>query len=460
MKTIKGSALILLAGLLAACGQQLVEFPYPGAGGSGPVAPTVVSTDPASGATNVLVTTTVRATFSEAMNGATISATTFTLKQGSTAIGGAVTYAGVTATFTPTASLAASTVYIATITTGARSAAGLAMDAPYTWFFTTAGSGPVAPVVISTVPASAATNVILGTIVSADFSTAMNPATLSTTTFTLKNGAVAVGGGVSSVGVTATFTPSAALATNTLYTAAISTGAQDVAGTPMAAPYTWSFTTGSGAPNPCALLPVVLNAAGNFAVLAGSTVTNTGPTVVTGDLGVSPGSSVTGFPPGSVVGTQHVNDAAANQAKLDLTTAYNDAAGRTLCRTTLPAINLGGKTLAPGLYFNASALEISSGTLTLDAKGDPGAIFIFQTAKTLNASPPGRGIVLAGGAKASNIFWQVGTSATIGTNTAFFGTIMADQAVTLKTGASLNGRALARIAAVTLDSNVIVKPAP
>jgi hypothetical protein len=457
MKTFKRSALILLTVVLAACGQQLVEFPNPVTVPG--VAPTVTSTVPASAATNVLVSTTVTATFSEVMDSTTISGTTFTLKQGSTSVAGAVTYAGTTATFTPTASLAASTVYVATVTTGAMSAAGVAMDAPYTWFFTTAGSGPVAPVVISTVPLDGATNVVVGTIVSADFSTAMDPATLSTNSFTLKNGALAVGGGVSYAGVTATFTPTAALATNTLYTAAISTGAQDLAGTPMAAPYTWSFTTGTGTPNPCALLPVVLNGAGNFAVLAGSTVTNTGGTVVTGDLGVSPGSSVTGFPPGSVVGTQHVNDAAANQGKLDLTTAYNDAAGRTLCRTTLPAINLGGKTLAPGLYFNASALEISSGTLTLDAKGDPSAIFIFQTAKTLTTSP-GLGIVLKGGAKASNIFWQVGTSATLATTSTFYGTIMADQSITLNTGATLNGRALARIAAVNLNASNVTRPAP
>jgi Ice-binding-like/Bacterial Ig-like domain len=455
MKTIQRSALILLTIALAACGQQLVEFPNPGAG----VAPTVISTIPASGATNVLVSTTVRATFSEAMNGTTISGTTFTLKQGSTAIGGAVTYAGVTATFTPTASLAASTVYSATITTGAKSAAGVPLAAPHVWSFTTAGPGPVAPTVVSTIPASAATNVVVGTIVSANFSTAMNPATLSTNTFTLKNGALAVGGGVSYAGVTATFTPTSALATNTLYTASISTGAQNVAGTPMAAPYTWNFTTGTGAPNPCALLPVVLNGADNFAVLAGSTVTNTGPTVVTGDLGVSPGSSLVGFPPGTVVGTQHVNDAAANQAKLDLTTAYNDAAGRTLCRNTVSTINLGGQTLTPGLYFSASALEISSGTLTLDAQGDPSAVFIFQTAATLTTTS-GLGMVLAGGAKASNIFWQVGTSATLGTGSAFYGTILADQSITLNSGATLDGRALARIAAVNLNASNVTKPAP
>jgi hypothetical protein len=154
-----------------------------------------------------------------------------------------------------------------------------------------------------------------------------------------------------------------------------------------------------------------------------------------------------------------VNDAAANQAKLDLTTAYNDAAGRTLCRNTVSTINLGGQTLTPGLYFSASALEISSGTLTLDAQGDPNAVFIFQTAATLTTTS-GLGMVLAGGAKASNIFWQVGTSATLGTGSAFYGTIMADQSITLNSGATLDGRALARIAAVNLNASNVTRPAP
>jgi len=204
--------------------------------------------------------------------------------------------------------------------------------------------------------------------------------------------------------------------------------------------------------------PVALGAADGFAVLAGSTVTNTGATSVTGDLGVSPGTAVTGFPPGTLDGTRHAGDAAAAQAVADLTTAYNDAAGRTDGAVTV-AGNLGGQTLTPGLYKSTSSLEISSGDLTLDARGDPSAVFIFQMASTLTTTT-GRQVILSGGARSGNIFWQVGTSATLGTTSAFHGTIMADQSITLDTGATLNGRALARVAAVTLDSNVIVKPAP
>ncbi len=139
-----------------------------------------------------------------------------------------------------------------------------------------------------------------------------------------------------------------------------------------------------------------------------------------------------------------------------LTTAYNNAQGQTLCPITI-AGNLGGMTLAPGLYKSTSSLEISSGDLTLDAGGDSSAVWIFQMASSFTTTP-GRKVILAGGALASNIFWAVGSSATIGTTSVMYGTIMADQAITLNTGATLNGRALARIAAVTLDSNKIVKP--
>jgi hypothetical protein len=204
--------------------------------------------------------------------------------------------------------------------------------------------------------------------------------------------------------------------------------------------------------------PVALGAADGFAVLAGSTVTNTGATSVTGDLGVSPGTAVTGFPPGTLNGTLHPGDSAAAAAKADLTTAYNDAAGRTDGAVAV-AGNLGGQTLTPGLYKSTSSLEISSGDLTLDARGDPNAVFIFQMASTLTTTA-GRQVILSGGARAANIFWQVGTSATLGTTSAFHGTIMADQSITLNSGATLDGRALARIGAVTLDSNTIVKPAP
>ncbi len=198
--------------------------------------------------------------------------------------------------------------------------------------------------------------------------------------------------------------------------------------------------------------PVDLGSAANFAVLAGSTVTNTGPTIINADLGVWPGTAVTGFNPPAVNGTIHAGDTAAQHAKASLAIAYNDAAGRTVGVVGV-AGDLGGRTLAPGLYKSTSTLAIT-GDLTLDANGDANAVFIFQMGSGLTVATGGR-VVLSGGAKAANVFWQVGSSATLGTYSAMKGTIMAYASITIATGATLDGRALAQNAAVTLDSSRI-----
>jgi hypothetical protein len=201
---------------------------------------------------------------------------------------------------------------------------------------------------------------------------------------------------------------------------------------------------------------VPLGTADGFAVLAGTTVTNTGPSVISGDLGVSPGAAVTGFPPGTVTaGTIHAADAVASQAKGDLVTAYNDAAGRSSTATI--SADLAGSTLTPGVYTSASSLGLS-GDLTLDARGDPNAVFVFQAGSTLTAGSASR-VLLVGGAQSCNVFWQVGSSATIGTSSAFAGNILALTSISLTTGARLNGRALARDGAVTLDTNTVTKAA-
>lgn len=201
-----------------------------------------------------------------------------------------------------------------------------------------------------------------------------------------------------------------------------------------------------------------LNTAGNFAILAGSTITNTGATSITGgDVGVN-GPSVTGFPPGTTTGTIYTNPpdvAIITQAQADLTTAYNDAAGRTTGAVTV-AGDLGGQTLAPGLYKSTSSLGIT-GNLTLDALGNSNAVFIFQVASSLTTTT-GSQIILSGGAQPQNVYWQVGSSAVLGSNSVFEGVIMADQSITAATGATLDGRALARIGAVTLDTNLVVVP--
>jgi hypothetical protein len=309
--------------------------------------------------------------------------------------------------------------------------------------------------VTTTSPADAASNVSINNRPSATFSTAMDPATINATTFIVKQGLSTVLGVVTfnALTNTATFTPASPLGLNLVYTATITTGAKDLGGSALATNYSWSFTTSA-----CSQTPIALGSAFNFVVLAGSTVTSTGHSIVVGDLGVSPGTAVTGFPPGTLTGAKHAGDPTAAKGIADLTIAYNDAAGRKLCAVTV-AGNLGGQTLPPGLYKSTSSLAVSSGDLTLDAQGDGNAVFIFQMASTLTTTS-GRQVILKNGAKSANVYWQVGTSATLGTTSSFQGTIMADQSITLQTGASLNGRALARIAAVSLDNNSIVKPAP
>ncbi|MCC5875945.1 MAG: DUF3494 domain-containing protein [Candidatus Sumerlaeia bacterium] len=206
--------------------------------------------------------------------------------------------------------------------------------------------------------------------------------------------------------------------------------------------------------------PVELGSASDFVALAGTTLTNVSSagTVIQGNIGVSPGTEITGFPPGIVIGSIHAGNPAAAQAQFDLTVAYNDAAGRTTAPITVSG-NLGGMTLFPGLYKSTSSLEITSGDLTLDAQGDPNAVFIFQMASTFTTTS-GRQIILAGGAQPDNIFWQVGSSATFGSTSIIKGNVLALVSITLNTGATLDGRALARNGAVSMSSNTITKPSP
>jgi hypothetical protein len=201
---------------------------------------------------------------------------------------------------------------------------------------------------------------------------------------------------------------------------------------------------------------VNLGAASNIAILAGQAVTNTGGTVITGDLGLSPGTSVGGFPPGILNGTLHINTETSIQAKLDITAAYNDLAGRTSTDIVTLSGNLGGLTLTPGLYKSTSSLAISSGDLTFDAKGDANAIFIIQIASSLTTTS-GRQVILKGGASAANIYWQVGSSVTFGTTSVIKGTVIAMESITFNTGASLEGRALARTGTIAMEANTIVK---
>lgn len=205
----------------------------------------------------------------------------------------------------------------------------------------------------------------------------------------------------------------------------------------------------------------ILGTAQRFAVLGGSTVTNTGPSVINGDLGVWPGDAITGFPPGIVNGTIHAGNAVAQQAQSDVTTAYNMLAGLPMTRD-LSGMDLGGMVLTPGVYFFSSSAMLTS-TLTLDAMGDPNALFVFQMGSTLTTAS-GASVLTINNASGCSVYWQVGSSATLGTETDFVGNILALTSITLNTDATiLDGRALARNGAVTLDANIITAgciPAP
>ncbi len=210
---------------------------------------------------------------------------------------------------------------------------------------------------------------------------------------------------------------------------------------------------------------VGLGTAATFTVLAGSTVTNIGATVISadadvgGNLGVSPGAAVTGFPPGVVTppGTIHAADATATTAQTDAVTAYNDAASRSPNIVFPPVHDLVGQTFTAGVYNDSSSLALS-GVVTLDAEGDPDANFIFQAGSTLITSGSST-VLLTNGAQACHVFWQVGSSATLGANSTFNGTILALTSATIGNGANIQGRVLARNGAVTLEDDTINTPA-
>jgi hypothetical protein len=203
-----------------------------------------------------------------------------------------------------------------------------------------------------------------------------------------------------------------------------------------------------------AVAAVGLGASASFSVLAGSTITNTGPTTMSSDLGLSPGSSVTGAP--VVFGQTHVDDAVAIEAKTALTTAFNEAASRPSNGSA--GTDLAGQTFLAGVHSASSSLLLSSGAVTLNAQGDPDAVFIFQVGSTL-ITGSGTRVLLTNGARACNVFWEVGSSATLGTATQFVGTIMAAKSITARSAATIEGRLLAQTGAVTLEANTITTSA-
>ena len=327
-----------------------------------------------------------------------------------------------------------------------------------------------APSVLSTGPANAAMDVPRNPSITATFSEAMNATTLNATTFVVMNGATAVAGTVTYSGNTVTFTPTNTLASNTLFTATISTDVTDVAGSHLATAKTWHFTTvATSASGPAA---VNLSTAGAYVILSKSGISTTGVTSVVGDMGVSPitASAITGFAlstpattfttsslvTGKVWAANYAVPTPANltAAVLDMQTAYTNAAGRTLPDfTELGAGNITGKTLVPGLYKWGTGVSLS-GAVTLN--GDATAVWIFQIGQNLTVGN-GASVNLTGGALASNVFWQVAGQATLGTTAAFKGIILSKTLISFNTGATLTGRALAQTA-VTLNATTITHP--
>ena len=436
------------------------------------VSPVVISTDPANSATGIVLNNTIAASFSVPMNPATLNTTTFNVKQGATAVAGAVTYSGTTAVFTPTSNLTANTVYTGTITTGAINTEGNPLVSNYVWTFRTKPN--TVPTVTATDPANQATGVALNKVIAARFSEAMNASTITATSFTLKTGTTTVAGDISYTGTTASFTPANNLAANTTYTATITTAAKSANEVALADNYVWTFTTVANNTTPgTPAMGVDLKTAARFGIFAGVGISNNAgfSEIRNLDVGITPGvrSSVTGFPPAVVVnGAIYASDDIAPpgtaamllQAKQDLLEAYLFAEGASSPAPATVAGDQGGKTLAPGIYKSTSTLLIQAGDLTLDAQGDPNAVWIFQIASDFTTvGGAGGNIILTGGAQAKNIFWQTGSSATIGDGTSFKGNVLALTSITMNSGARAVGRMLALNGAVVMtNTNIIEKP--
>ena len=338
----------------------------------------------------------------------------------------------------------------------------------------------VAPTVTSTTPPNGATAVAFNAPITATFSEAMDPATITTTTFTLKQGATAVAGAATSIDDTALFTPTSVLAPTTVYTAIITTWAKDLAGNALASDYVWSFTTwGQAAQDVVQELPPLASCS-NFAILASAAITNIPTSSITGDIGLTPdtGSNISGFSvPATcpeVTGNVYTVDASGpacavidpvllTNAKTDAGVAFINATNAVRGTPQAVSGNLNGLTLYPGLYESGSSLEISpGGFLYLDAQGDVDAVFIIRSATTITTEATSE-VVLTNGAKAANVYWTAGSAVTLGVNSIMKGTLLAGTAISLQTGANLEGRALnqgAAAAAVTLDSCTITVPSP
>ena len=451
--------------------------------------PVVIAVDPINDATSVPLNKTISATFNMDMSPASLNNNTFKVSQGTNAVAGSISYTGSTVSFIPASPLLANKIYTVTITTGVKNSMDTPMTADYTWNFTT----DMIPTVIATDPMNNAINVALNQTVTANFSTIMDAASINTGTFTLKQGTTTIQGTVSYSGTTASFNPANTLVVGKIYTATITNGAKSIGGNSMAADYVWNFTT--------VLLPPVpsvidLGTAAMFGAFGGNAgITNQGLNTVinNGSLGTTAASTlITGFHDGLIVYTETplnvgnvtgdifaappapgtaTSFAIAQKGLLDANAAYLSISPAGKPGGSDPnAGELGGLTLAPGVYKSASGtFKISNGNLTLDAQGDPNATWIFQTASGLTvgiAGPTGaKSVILINGGLPKNVFWYVGSAATINSagGGTMVGTIIANSGVTFSTAGNanqtvLNGRAISLVASVTMVNTTINVP--
>ena len=454
------------------------------------ICPVVSSTVPANGASGVPLNQIISVTFNKEMNPATINTSSIIITVAGVVIPGTISYSGNTATFSPTSRLAANTLHTGRVTTVVKDLAGNALQTDYIWTFTTG----LNPLVVSTDPANNATGVALNKVITATFNMPMNPLTLNAATFTVRQLNTVVLGTISYAGSTVSFTPTSPLEANKIYTATITTGATNVAGTPLAANYIWNFTTVIAI---IATPPPTGTSSLFFGVFGGNAgITNQGLfTVVNGTIGTTAASTlVTGFRDGLTTDVYTVTPLnnglvtggiyADAPAPGNATKAATALAGLNAARAAYLSISpasmpggidpgageLGGLTLAPGVYkSNSGTFDITNGDLTLDAKGDANAIFVFQCASALTVGDSAPSSVrLIGGAQAKNVYWYVGSAAVI--NYAgggiMTGNIIANSGVTLSSPANstnasvttLNGRAISLVASVTMVNTVINVP--
>jgi len=440
-----------------------------GGSDAGPIlAPLVLLVEPQNSAIGVPTRQVLSAAFSEPIDCNSVTASTFQLKQGAASVTGAIGCAGPAAlsvTFTPANPLASHTLYTATISggsSGVKNLLGDALASDYVWSFTTVDTTP--PRITQVNPADGASGVCPNVQVSATFNEPMNANTLGALSFTLSAGNAPVTGAVAydAASQTASFTPAQPLSISTLYTATVTTGAQDENGNALASDKVWSFTTGST----LCQNAVNLGSLSSFVAVAGAGLTNTnsgGVTVLDGNVGLSPtgtclgdGSPCSALDP-VIRGTLYADDpgGVAAQAKADLTDAYNDAAGRPA--GTL-VDDLSGLTLPPGVYTSGSTMSIAvGGTLVLDAQGDANAVWIFQVGSSLTVNNSAQ-VLLLNGANADNVYWAIFASSTIGANTIFAGNVLAGASNSVLSGAVIQGRLLCRTGQISLIADTVTMP--